>query len=137
MADISSIREGLATLLTSISGLNVHRTAPDSITGPAVLVAPATDGVFLDYDSSFDGDSDDYAFTLHLLVDRRNLVAAQEELDSYLARSGSKSVFAAVNGGTIASVHFAVIEAAREYGRYTYADDEYLGCLIDVTVSAG
>ena len=136
MSDFAAIRSGLKTLLGGISGLNVHDFAPDTISAPAVVVTPVGDGVFLDYDSTFDGDSDDLAFTLHLFVERRNDEAAQNELDGYLARSGALSIFAAVNNGTVAGTHFAVVERARDYGDYTYASELFLGCQFDVFVSA-
>lgn len=135
MADFAAIRDGLKANLAAITGLRVHDTAPDTISPPAVVIVPA-DGVFLEFDTSLDGDSDDLEFTLHLFVARRSDRAAQDQIDAYLARSGASSIFEAASRAAIAGTHFAVVTRARDYGDYTYATEQFLGCKFDVFVGA-
>lgn len=140
MADFASIRDGIKANLSTISGLTVWDVAPESIAGHTIIITPADDGVFIEYGSSMDGDSDDMAFVLHLYVPRRDEKAAQDALDAYLARTGASSILAAASSATVAGTQFAEVMTARDYGGYTWAGnpgEPFLGCKFDVVVGVG
>jgi hypothetical protein len=134
VADFSVIRAGLAANLRAISGLQVEETAPETITPPTVVITPG-DGQFIDYDTTMDG-CDDVAFTLHLYVPRRLDQVGQAEVDSFLDRTGTKSIYAAVHASPIADTSFVTVSAAFDYGDYTYAGEPYLGCKFSVEIGA-
>jgi hypothetical protein len=132
VADFSTIRAGLADALLAIPGLQVERTAPETVTPPVVVITPG-EGEFLTFDVDMD-DHDDLLWTLHLFVPRRLDVVGQTELDGYLDRTGPTSIYAALNGVSIAGVAFANVVDATEYGDYTYAAEPCLGCKFTVKV---
>jgi hypothetical protein len=134
VSDLATIRGLLkARLQTAIPGLNVEDLAPDAVTAPAAIITPAP-GTFIDYETS--AVSDDYRFTVTLLVDRRDERTAQLELDAYLARSGAQSIYAALSGQALAGSHFVEVMSAADYQGYTYANMPYLGCRFVVQVGA-
>lgn len=134
MADFSVVRAGLAANLSTITGLQVLETAPESIAPPTVVIVPG-DGEFVSYDVSTDG-ADDVKFTLHLYIARRLDQVAQAEVDSYLDRTGSKSIYAAVRSAPIAGTDFVEVTSAFDYGDYVYAGELFLGCKFTVEIGA-
>lgn len=136
MADFSAVRDGIAANLATISGLTVHVKAPDTLTGPSIVVLPANEGTFIEFDTAMDGDAEDMAFVLHLFVPRRHDITAQGELDGYLDKTGAQSIYAALDAAAVAGTQYAVLERARDYGDYTYATELFIGCKFDVTVGA-
>ena len=97
MADeIKDAKDGLKTLLETITGLRVYDHAPDSINEfPAAVIMftgrTARDGMTLG-GSSFTG-----RITVTLLVSKGDSLEAQDELDKYMAPLGSFSIEAAVD----------------------------------------
>ncbi len=92
MTSLSSLRSGLATRLATISGLRSSATIPDNPAPPVAVVVPNR----IAYDQSFGRGSDEYTFTIMLIVGRVADRASQTNLDAYCASSGSASVKAAI-----------------------------------------
>lgn len=133
MTDYAAVRDGLKTLLETISGLEVKDVAPETISGHTVIITPPDNGTVVEFDTSMDSNaSDDMGFVLHLFVPRKDEKSAQDALDGYLARSGALSIFAAVSGHTAAGSHFLEVLRAHDYGGYKYAGDDFLGVQFDV-----
>ena len=135
MTTIAQIRTGIATRLATITGLNASATVPDTVNTPAAVVY----GPEIDFDSTMARGSDDYRFWVILLVSRVNEQAGQEQLDSYLAPSGSTSVKAAVEGagGNLGGVvDFVRVKGVREYGDQEANGVPYFGAAIEIEVTA-
>jgi len=92
MTALSTLRSGLATRLATISGLRASATIPDNPTPPIAVVMPGR----ITYDTAFGRGSDEYTFSIMLIVGRVADRAAQNTLDAYCASSGSASVKAAI-----------------------------------------
>ena len=94
MTTLSSLRTGLANRLATISGLRASATIPDNPAPPVAVVMPGR----IIYDTAFGRGSDEYEFTIMLIVGRVADRASQTNLDAYCASSGSTSVKAAIEG---------------------------------------
>lgn len=132
MADVESIREALAAALDTIDGLRAYPIAPDSPNPPAALVWPAR-GTFKDT-VTFDG-SNDYLFTVTVLVSKVSDRVSQDQLDVYLG-DGPSSIEAAVTadqtlGGLVAYVG---ANEVTNYGLLDWAGVTYLGAELSITV---
>ena len=135
MANLSSIRSGIATNLENISSLTVFGFVPDSIE-PPTAVGGAVDT--LEYDSTMARGADTYNIPVFLYVSRIDAQDSQDTLDAFLASSGSSSVKAQVEsditlGGQAQSVR--VVEADN-YGVYTINNIDYLGVEFMIEVIA-
>ena len=125
MANLSSIRSGIATNLENISSLTVFGFVPDSIEPPTAVVGVVDT---LEYDSTMARGADTYNIPVFLYVSRIDAQDSQDTLDAFLASSGSSSVKAQVEsditlGGQAQSVR--VVEADN-YGVYTINNIDYL-----------
>jgi len=140
MAGFSELREGLAVQLRTIPApLTVHAAVPDRIVTPAAIVTPGFEGEpTIRFDSTMARGSDDFLFTVTLLVQYSDDVSAQDEMDAYLDGSGVRSVKAVIEAdmslGGIAS--FARVREARNYGPMTYNDVRYLGVDFGIEITA-
>ena len=94
MTSLSDLRTGLANRLATISGLRSSAHIPDNPTPPVAVVMPNR----ITYDTAFGRGSDEYDFTVMLIVGRVADRASQTNLDAYCASSGSASVKAAIEG---------------------------------------
>ena len=81
--DVTTIREGIKTNLSVISGLAVHPVMGGSVNPPAALIQPADD--FIDYHTANAKGLCTIRFNLQLLVGRQDERRAQEALDAYLS----------------------------------------------------
>jgi hypothetical protein len=139
MASLNAVREGLKTALDAIADpFTVYAEVPGSIAVPAAVISPGADGEpAIRFDSTMARGSDDFIFTVTVLVSMADDRSGQEELDAYLEGSGGRSVKAAVEAdpslGGVA--HFAHVREARNYGPMTYNDTRYVGVdfIIEVT----
>lgn len=136
MASFSALRSGLATRLATITGLNVYANPVGLINPPAALVIPAGD--FLHFDATMGRGSDNFTFTIRLLVAETVADLGQDALDAYLAGSGASSIKAAIEAGTTLAgiASFAVVTGAGGYGGYEYGGIDYLGVDFSVEVTA-
>lgn len=136
MASYSAVRAGLKTRLETITSpaWQVYAKAPGSVVIPCALVLPATPAVV--FDGTMGRGSDDLRFRVLVLIGKPDDELAQENLDPYLAGSGSQSVKAAIEGAAIAGTSYAVVPEVSEYGEVTYAGTDYLGAEFAVIVNA-
>ena len=94
--DLSTVRTGIQSKLSTITGLKAYATWPDQIAAPCAIVKPSS----CEMDSSFDGDNDLIFEVLVLAAPIQNgMVRGQEKLDGYLDDSGTSSVKAAIEAG--------------------------------------
>lgn len=126
MADYDGIRNGLATLLKSKTGLRSYPDAPGSISPPCVVVLPGKPAIT--YGETLDGEVN-LSLLAIVLLSAANETSGQQHLDAYLASTGTKSVNAAVNsdptlGGTC---EFCVTVGVQQYGIIEYAGQQYIG----------
>jgi len=119
MASISSIRAALSSAIASVSGVNCYPEAPGSIEPPAAVIENDTGGDLATLSSVTQ-----YRFRLVILVSLGpGHVAAQQQLDGFLAATGSGSILAAIGSDTTLSGTCSTSET----GTYTYNAQEYGG----------
>ena len=94
MTALTDLRTGLANRLATITGLRSSAYIPDNPQPPVAVVMPGR----IQYDTAFGRGSDEYQFTIMLIVGRVADRASQTNLDAYCASSGSTSVKAATEG---------------------------------------
>ena len=129
--DLSTVRTGIQTKLTSITGLTAYATFPDQIAAPCAIVKPSS----CEMDSTFDGDGDnDLLFEVLLLAAplQNGMVRGQEKLDGYLDDSGTSSVKAAIEAGGLYRVM-----RWRDYGPHEVppgSGQVFLAAVFDVLV---
>lgn len=125
----TAVRQALATQLGNrITGLRAVANRNAQVNPPAAIVMPVT-GSFIRYGTSFDG-SADISLRVILLVSEADSASGQDNLDAYLATSGSSSIYAAVQadptlGGV---VQYAAVVEATAYGLMNWAGVDYLAC---------
>jgi len=120
VASLSSMRTGLQTRLATITGLNAYDKAPGTVVVPAAFPMPGP----IEFDETMGRGSDLYTFRVRLLVQRSTETYAQEDLDAYLAGSGSSSIKAAIEGDETLS---GVADWTRVTGVPVYGDIEHNG----------
>jgi hypothetical protein len=94
MTALTDLRTGLANRLTTITGLRSSAYIPDNPQPPVAVVMPGR----ITYDTAFGRGSDEYQFTIMLIVGCVADRASQTTLDGYCESSGSRSVKAAIEG---------------------------------------
>jgi hypothetical protein len=137
VASVSTIRDGLKARLATIPGLYEYDIVPDDIVTPAAVVLPGDPLIV--FDSTFARGSDEFNFLILVLVQYANERTAQDQLDGFLAGSGTSSVKTAIEGGggTLGGVVACVtVTAAGSYGAREYAGVQYLGVEFSVVVGA-
>lgn len=92
MTSLTDLRTGLANRLATIHGLRSSATIPDNPQPPVAVVMPGS----ITYDTAFGRGSDEYEFTVMLIVGRAADRASQTNLDAFCASSGTASVKAAI-----------------------------------------
>lgn len=92
MPTMSELRTGIATRLSTITGLRSSATLPDQPTPPQAVVYPER----VQYDTAFGRGSDDYTFAVLVIVGRIAERTAQTSLDGYCNPSGASSIKAAI-----------------------------------------
>lgn len=136
MASVTTIRDALRTRLRTISGLRVPDRPPGEISPPTAIVT----GPSINYDSTMSRGSDDFTFTVTLLVSRAWDRAAEDQLDAYLAGSGSGSIKATLEatpaGLGESTVDFVRVTSSTEPDMIEVGQVEYLGVQFTVDVTA-
>lgn len=132
MASISQLRDALQARLATIPGLRVHDTVPSQVSPPAAVVIPAG----ITYDATMRRGSDDFAFTIQLVVSRAVDRVGQDRLDALLSPFGPGSVKAAVDGDLGGVADFAHVASVDNYGAVVWAGVEYVGAELTVNVTA-
>jgi hypothetical protein len=85
---VSTVRDNMKTQLSSISGLRIYDTVPDSINVPAAVVGMLD----FNFDTSMNRGFDTATLDLILITGRMSERSAQNSLDGYLSGSGSGSI---------------------------------------------
>jgi len=134
VADITTIREGLATNLGTISGLRAVAEIPDNPTPPIGIVNMES----VEYDGALNGGLVTYNFVVTLIVGRAAERQMQRKLDSYCSPTGENSVKAAIESDKTLSgeVYDLRVERATSIGSITINDQTYLAAEFTVTVFA-
>jgi hypothetical protein len=92
---LREIREGLADRLRTIEGLRASDYVEGSISPPIAIVGFPSE---IDYDLTFGREADQYTIPIRIYVGQASNRSATELLDGYLAKSGTASVKAAIEG---------------------------------------
>lgn len=131
--DLGAVRAGIAANLATLPKLkrSSHAYVPDSIAVPCAIVdSPETHT----FDTSFGRGTDEATIPVLLLVGRVSVEGAQEQLDAWASGAGEETVKAAIErdrqseeGALGGACDDCRVTAARGYGRYTFAGNEYLG----------
>lgn len=136
-ATITQVRDGIKTRLATISGLECFaRKPPGSVAPPLAVVAPAPER-FLTYDRAMNESSDNAMFLIKVAVAGVESDDAETLLDAYLARSGAKSIRAAVAADRRLAniVSYAEVTDGLSYGTIVIGGIEYFGAELLVTVA--
>jgi hypothetical protein len=135
MANVSDLRNGLATNLATISGLRTAATVPDQINPPVAVVMPTS----ITYDTAFARTGgDEYEFSVMVIVGRVDERMAQNKLDAYCSGTGSQSIKAAIESNrTLGGKAFDCrVTSLRNYTQVSVADVTYLAADFAVQVYA-
>lgn len=134
MATVTELRQGLADRLATIRGLRVSATVPDQVNPPIAVVTMDS----VTYDEAFNRGLDEYRFTVVVVVGRVAERSAQNNLDAYLAPSGSTSVKAAIEGDKSLGGKAQTLRVTSATGGQPMAsgDITYLTATFSVTVYA-
>jgi len=132
MATVSAIRTGIATTLSSISGLRTSATMLDDPRPPVAMVIPER----VEYDLTSRRGVDRYIFIVQVLVSRADDRAAQNNIDPYVTgpTSVKEALFAdpTLNGAAQTSR----VTELRSYGQVLYGETLFLGAEFVVEVYA-
>ncbi len=134
MANISDLRNGIATNLATIIGLRTAATIPDNPNPPIAIVTPNT----VTYHRSMQNGMSEYSFTVTVVVGRVSERTAQNTLDLYCSATGTGSIRKAVESDrTLGGKAFdCVVTGMRNYGSIQLGDNTYLAAEFDLTVQA-
>lgn len=134
MASVTALREGLATRLNTITRMQAHAQVP----GQVVPLAAVVELESISFDATMGRGSDDFLFTVLVLVSAAVDKPAQEKLDALLDGAGADTVKGAVEGDATlgGAADFARVAGVRRYGLIEYAGVQYLGVEVLVEVTA-
>lgn len=136
-ATLAQIRAGLAANLATVSGKpQISAYALEKPTPPCLMVVGPAE---IQYDLAMQRGLDRWTITILGLVGAVSDRGAQENLDLWLAPSGSSSIKTAIESDTTLGATVASVQAqtASGYKRYQYGGSELLGCEWQVEVNAG
>jgi hypothetical protein len=134
MADISAIRNAIATNLSSIPGLRTSGDIPDNPSPPIGVVSLNT----IDYNQAMKQGLTIYSFTVMVIVGRASEREAQRRLDDYCENTGASSVKSAIEldrslGG---NAFDCVVQSMTSIGSLQLNDQTYLAADFQVAVYA-
>jgi hypothetical protein len=92
MALLSEIRTGIATNLSSITGLRTAAVMPDNPSPPIAVVQPDS----INFDNTFQRGMQTYTFTVIVLVGRVAERSAQNAIDAFCSSTGASSIKLAI-----------------------------------------
>ena len=127
----SSVRDGLKTNLGAISGLRVYDIVPDVIVPICAIVGQL--------DFTFDINNarglDQANLDIFVIVQRFSERSGQDNLDKYLAGSGSYSIKAAIESDrSLGGVCSTLRVTSAESGTYRSGDTDFLSYRYRLTV---
>ena len=135
MATLTEIREGVATRLKTIPGLQASARILTNPTLPTAYVLPGD----IDYHQTMGDGHSDWNLLIELQVGTVSDIGAQDKLDAFLSESGNQSVKAALEaaptlGGLADDL---IVQGVRDYGLFARAQgDAVLGARVLVWVLA-
>jgi hypothetical protein len=124
MANISALRSGIKTNLSTIAGLRVSDTIPDQINPPQAILSLSS----VSFDKAMNKGLTLYTFTLTVLVARQSERSGQAKLDAYVQSSGANSIKLAIEsdrklGG---AAYDCTCPQVTSYGVTTIGDNIYI-----------
>ncbi len=118
---LTTVRDGLATRLDTISGLRVYATPPDSVQElPAAIVSFR--GPVSTYDHVIGAADARFRFEVLLLVGSADESQAQKDLEPYMSPTGASSVKAAVDGTLGGNADWASVGQGTPLARLTFPE---------------
>jgi hypothetical protein len=134
MATLGAIRNAIkSTIEDNISGLRVYETMPDDTTGHALLVEPTS----VNFARAMQRGTDEWQFTMFVIIPWQETTVVQDELDIYLSGSGTKSIRQVIfNNRTLGSVvDDAFVPSMDGYGgSFAVAKIPHIGARLYLTV---
>jgi hypothetical protein len=134
MADISTIRDGLAANLATITGLRTAAQIPDQPNPPIAIVQLQR----IAYDGAFKGGMTTYDFVVSVIVGRVAEREAGKRLDAFASSTGASSIKRAIESNrTLSGVVFDLrVSEMQNIGTVLLSDATYLAADFVVTVFA-
>jgi hypothetical protein len=134
MADISTIRDGLAANLATITGLRTAAQIPDQPNPPIAIVQLQR----VAYDGAFKGGMTTYDFIVSVIVGRVAEREAGKRLDAFASSTGASSIKRAIESNrTLSGVVFDLrVSEMQNIGTVLLSDATYLAADFVVTVFA-
>jgi len=131
---ITTIKQGLATNLATISGLRTSAQVPDNPNPPQAIIELKS----INYDMAFKQGLTIYNFLISLVVARVDERGAQAKLDGYASSSGASSVKLAIQSDkTLSGTAFDVrVTDMTNIGEVLLSEAPYLAADFVVTVYA-
>jgi hypothetical protein len=139
MGKIADIREGLATAIATIDGLQAEPYVRDIADVPVAMVGGPDN---TEFDKTFGRGHDDYEFGVIVFTSRVDDISGQTLLDSYLDPYGPSSIKAAIEasvltgGSLVGVVDDLRVERTQEYGAHEVGGVTYYGAVVIVKVMA-
>ena len=124
MANISALRSGIKTNLSTITGLRVSDTIPDQINPPQAILSLST----VSFDKAMHRGLTLYTFTLTVLVARQSERSGQAKLDAYVQSTGAASIKLAVESDRTlgGAAYDCTCPQVTSYGVTTIGDINYI-----------
>ena len=130
--NLTTVRQGLATALDTISGLRVFDYVPDNAPAPAAIVEPLE----VTYDQAMNNGLIKFKSYITIVVARMSDRSSQDRVDAYVDPTGATSVRAAIEtdrtlGGACSTLNVigaqprSVTMAGVEYNAYRFEVDIY------------
>lgn len=141
MSSVRAIREALRAQLDTVDGLTAYDVWPDTISPPAAIVRPLSGA----YHATMGGPSvaaSTYEFEVTLLLQLGWSLAAQEDLDAYIANDSALVTALEADPRLGGLTDAVVVRGWRDYGVLNVGLDaegnpaEFLGVRFDVGVFA-
>lgn len=134
MANITTIRQRLATNLGTIPGLRASAELIDNPTPPIAVINLDS----IDYHGAMQNGLTTYNFVVTVIVGRAAEREMQRKLDAYCQPTGAQSVKAAIesNRSLSGEVFDLIVVSSSPSGNITINDQTYLAAEFTVTVFA-
>ena len=134
MADISAIRQGLATNIGTVPGLRASAELIDNPSPPIAVINLDS----IDYHGAMQNGLTTYNFVVTVIVGRAAEREMQRKLDAYCQPTGAQSVKAAIESNrSLSGVVFdLIVVSANPAGNIIINDQTYLAAEFTVTVFA-
>lgn len=132
---LAQIRQGVSDRLATISGLQASPYMRPRIEAPAACVIPSR----AEFDQTMNSDDTDYHLSAWLYVSPTDLVKAQQEIDLYMAPSGTQSFRAAIDAAPTLGIPgvYCYVEGWTSYASLVdVAGSQMLGAELQLKVTA-